>query len=283
MKVLDIITETQFNPRNLSDDQIMAVLQEEFRRNPNGARTSFTEEPRLSFFAQRRANAAQVEAVLEQRWGIVLRRFLVAAQIAAPIYMWYGKMQALNELSKEKDENGQYTYSDDYIIGQRNGITGICVISIVAVPIMKGVVAGTFGIFLKELLKAVARNGGGRVGGAAIVVATFAAGAGYVLFAAWLNTPAGVAFIREWIPDIIINGIGWVANIGIDAFTGYVKKQTGVDISPDPDTKKRIADIPDLNFDYDPDKERAKIRAGSRMDVQPFKTEFDYNHNGQNY
>jgi hypothetical protein len=285
MKVLDIITETQIDPRILSDDQIMATLREGFRRDPNAMRSAFTEaeHAQLSFFARRRANAAAVEAAFATRWGPQITKFFVVAQIAGPIYMWYGKMQALNELAKEKGEDGQYKYSDDYLIRARNGITGIAIISIIAVPLMKGAINATLGTLLKEIFKALLRNVGGKAGGAAIVIAAVASSAAWLGLTLWLQTPAGEAWLRSFIPELIINGIGWAGNWGIDKATDFIKQKTGVDISADPDTKKRIADTPPLDMDWDPAKERAKIRAGGKVDVPDFKTDMDYSHTQQNY
>jgi len=285
MKVLDIINESDFDPRNLSHDQIMETLREAFRRNPSAMQNAWTPEQdtKLGWFAQRRANAAEVEGILNTKWGVTLTRLLKVAGIAGPIYMWYKKMQALNELAKEKDENGQYKYTDQYIIGARNGITGVCIISILAVPLMKGAVNGVLGTLFKEILQTLARNLGGKAGGAAIVISTIAATAGWALFAMWLNTKDGEEWLRSFIPELIINGIGWAGNWGIDAFTGWIKDKTGADISPDPDTKQRIDDIPSVSMPFDIDKERAKMRAGARVNGPEIKTGFDYNHNGQNY
>jgi hypothetical protein len=284
MKVLDIITETQFDPRNLSHDQIMATLQEAFRRDPNALRGTFTaeEDARIGFFAQRRINAQAVEAAFAARWGGPLTNFFRIAGIAVPIYQWYTKMQALNELAKEKDENGQYKMSDADLVRQRNGITGIAVIAMIALPIMKGAIDGALGTALKGILQYCARAGG-RAGGALIIISTIATAAGWLALKVWLQTPGGEAWLRSFIPELIINGIGWAANWGIDKFTGLVKDTTGVDISPDPDTKKRIDDIPDLSVPFDADKERAKMRAGAKVKGPEVRTDIDYNHNGQNY
>jgi hypothetical protein len=279
MKVLDIITESpKVDPRILDDDQIMEYLREAFKRNPEALQKLAANpevEEKLGFFARNRANAAQAEAFLSKRWGTGLTTAFKTAQIIGPIVQWYVKMMGLNELAKEKQPNGEYKYTDAFLSQQRNEITGIMVISELLPAIGKSITAGLFVAFFKEVFKTGARNVAGKGGGWAVVIATLATTAGWAIFSNWLSTPAGTEWIKSFVPQLIINGIGALVNMPIDWLLDLLKKHV-VDVRPDPAVRDRLDTTSDLNMPtIDPAKERARQRAADKAlwDTTPYTSD----------
>lgn len=267
MKVLDIILESpKIDPRVLSDDQIMGVLQQAIKSNPQAMKDMANNEiyKGMGFFAKRRALAQEAETALNMRYG-PYKGVLTAIRVIEPLAQWYIKMLALNECAKEKLPNGEYKYSDDILSNTRNEISGIMAAQYILPILAQGAVEGTLLIFGKELFKSLIRNMAGKGGGWGIFISGIAYAAGWAYFEHWLGTPEGVEWLKSWMPAFIIQGAGAIANIPLN---WLMKKVPSVD--PAPDARQRIDTSPDLSMSDD-DIEKARTRRRSLDQITPFK------------
>ncbi len=243
MKVLDIITET--TPPSPAPAAFVEadVIANWLRNNPHLEVREKYDPNAGNFYTKwisknKNANAQVMEA-FAVRYGAAFT-FLKAIGIIAPLTLCVLHLRALNEQAKEKDADGNYVHSIEWVKAQENAIVGVFLASQIAGIIVTSIRNGMLVGSLKDLLKAVAMRSPG--GAKLAIVTMIASEVGMIALKTWLNTPQGIEWCTHGlVMPIIVGGLGALGNTILEYIRDKVKEHTGKDIgvvTPDINDRK---------------------------------------------
>ena len=237
MKVLDIISETTVpDPRTLTPEQITAFLDDWNRRNPHSGSITYSVGAHENFFQRFIRERSTLVAAEEARVASMLgwiRPLFAAIGIVGPIVMWRVRMSAINEMAGEKNENGQYKYSDKEIFQERDLATGMLVTVFILDAMRKSIQSGIIFTALRDLLRTAVVGAGGRFGVRGAAVAFIASEAFVQGAKIWLNTDAGREwFTQNWIIKGAVGLIGHGADWLIKQTLDLIGLKDKIDLTP---------------------------------------------------
>jgi hypothetical protein len=257
MKVLDIINESPtVSPdaiRNLSPDQITQFLDHWSKTNKAGVKATvyITDETKgfiSNWLSKRQFLMAQEEARVAKTlsWAGPL---IKVAGFLAIVAQWRVEMMALNAMAGEKKPDGTYKYSPEFILNERNNLTGMFVtvnlVSWAASSIANGVLITAF----RQILVGSAKGLMGRGGVWAAAIAFVAGQLTVQMLKNWLMTPAGREWFCQWfLVKMIVGGIGSITEDVIGAIVTSIKDATGIDVDTTPNITQREKELPKFNI-----------------------------------
>ena len=257
MKVLDIINEApKVNPdaiRNLSPDQITQFLAHWNSTNKAGvtATVHITDQTKgflSNWISKRQFLIGEEEKRIAKTlsWAGPL---ISIVGFLAVVAQWRVEMMALNAMAGEKNPDGTYKYSAEFILNERNNLTGMFVTVHLMSLIVSSVANGVLLTAIRQMLVGSAKVMMGRGGVWAAAIAFVAGQLTIQMLKNWLMTPEGRTwFCQNFIIKMLVGGLGSITEDIIGAIVTSIKNTTGLNLDTTPNITQREKELPKFDI-----------------------------------